>query len=184
MTRDPSRPLRDAWVVSAVRTPIGRYGGALRSVRPDDLAALAIEAVVSRSGIDPSLIEDVVLGNANGAGEENRNVARMAALWVLPGGLVGLHGGSHRRSAGVVARATGTPWPVCAICMNPTATPPVEASSGPSRRPEPDIGFEHAVQRSIPAADAQDGPSGSSGRFRSCTSRKPAGGERATRATG
>ena len=80
MTRDPSRRLRDAWVVSAVRTPIGRYGGALRSVRPDDLAALAIEAVVSRSGIDPSLIEDVVLGNANGAGEENRNVARMAAL--------------------------------------------------------------------------------------------------------
>ena len=80
MTRDPSRRLRDAWVVSAVRTPIGRYGGALRSVRPDDLAALAIEAVVSRSGIDPSLIEDVVLGNANGAGEDNRNVARMAAL--------------------------------------------------------------------------------------------------------
>ena len=80
MTRDPSRRLREAWVVSAVRTPIGRYGGALRSVRPDDLAALAIEAVVSRSGIDPSLIEDVVLGNANGAGEDNRNVARMAAL--------------------------------------------------------------------------------------------------------
>jgi len=80
MTRDPSRPLRDAWVVSAVRTPIGRYGGALRSVRPDDLAALAIGAAVSRAGIDPALIEDVVLGNANGAGEENRNVARMAAL--------------------------------------------------------------------------------------------------------
>jgi len=80
MTRDPHRPLRDAWVVAAVRTPIGRYGGALASVRPDDLAAAAIRAVVERSGIDPSLIEDVILGAANQAGEDNRNVARMAAL--------------------------------------------------------------------------------------------------------
>ena len=66
--------------MSAVRTPIGRHGGVLRSVRPDDLAALVIGAAVERSGIDPALIDDVVLGNANGAGEENRNVARMAAL--------------------------------------------------------------------------------------------------------
>ncbi len=66
--------------MSAVRTPIGRHGGALRSVRPDDLAALVVGAAVERSGIDPALIDDVVLGNANGAGEENRNVARMAAL--------------------------------------------------------------------------------------------------------
>ena len=66
--------------MSAVRTPIGRHGGALRSVRPDDLAALVVAAAVERSGIDPALIDDVVLGNANGAGEENRNVARMAAL--------------------------------------------------------------------------------------------------------
>jgi 3-oxoadipyl-CoA thiolase len=80
MTRDLYRPLRDAWIVEAVRTPIGRHGGALRSVRPDDLAALAVREVVARSGIDVALIEDVVLGNANGAGEENRNVARMAAL--------------------------------------------------------------------------------------------------------
>ncbi|TMF38697.1 MAG: acetyl-CoA C-acyltransferase [Chloroflexi bacterium] len=72
--------MRDAWVVAAVRTPIGRYGGALASVRPDDLAAAAIRAVVERSGIDPSLIEDVILGAANQAGEDNRNVARMAAL--------------------------------------------------------------------------------------------------------
>ena len=63
-----------------MRTPIGRHGGALRSVRPDDLAALVVREVVARSGIDPALIDDVVLGNANGAGEENRNVARMAAL--------------------------------------------------------------------------------------------------------
>jgi 3-oxoadipyl-CoA thiolase len=80
MSRDPHRPLREAWVVEAVRTPIGRYGGALASVRPDDLAAAVIRAVVDRSGIDPSLVEDVVLGCANQAGEDNRNVARMAAL--------------------------------------------------------------------------------------------------------
>ena len=63
-----------------MRTPIGRHGGALRSVRPDDLAALVVGKAVERSGIDATLIDDVVLGNANGAGEENRNVARMAAL--------------------------------------------------------------------------------------------------------
>jgi acetyl-CoA acetyltransferase len=57
--RDLHRPLREAWIVEAVRTPIGRYGGALAQVRPDDLAAAAIRAVVDRSGIDPSLIEDV-----------------------------------------------------------------------------------------------------------------------------
>src|SRR6476469_9967494 len=80
MTRDLHRPLREAWVVAAVRTPIGRYGGALAAVRPDDLAAAAIRAVVERSGIDPSLIEDVILGCANQAGEDNRDVARMALL--------------------------------------------------------------------------------------------------------
>jgi 3-oxoadipyl-CoA thiolase len=80
MPRSPDRPVREAWIVEAARTPVGRYGGALASVRPDDLAALAIRAVVDRSGIDPALIEDVILGAANQAGEDNRNVARMAAL--------------------------------------------------------------------------------------------------------
>jgi 3-oxoadipyl-CoA thiolase len=80
MTRDIHRPLRDAWIVEAVRTPIGRYGGALAAVRPDDLAAAAIRAVVDRSRIDPGLIEDVILGCANQAGEDNRDVARMALL--------------------------------------------------------------------------------------------------------
>jgi 3-oxoadipyl-CoA thiolase len=80
MTRDPNRSVREAWIVEAVRTPIGRYGGALASVRPDDLAALAVRAVVDRSGIDATLIEDLILGCANQAGEDNRNVARMAAL--------------------------------------------------------------------------------------------------------
>jgi 3-oxoadipyl-CoA thiolase len=80
MTRDPHRPLREAWIVDAVRTPIGRYGGALAAVRPDDLAATVIRAIVERTGIDAAEIEDVVLGCANQAGEDNRNVARMAAL--------------------------------------------------------------------------------------------------------
>jgi acetyl-CoA C-acetyltransferase len=69
-----------AVVLSAVRTPIGRYGGALAGVRPDDLAAVAIAAAVERAGVDPAAIDDVYLGCANQAGEDNRNVARMAAL--------------------------------------------------------------------------------------------------------
>jgi 3-oxoadipyl-CoA thiolase len=80
MTRAFDRPLREAWIVSAVRTPVGRYGGALARVRPDDLAATAIKAAVERSGIEPYDLEDVILGCANQAGEDNRNVARMAAL--------------------------------------------------------------------------------------------------------
>ena len=71
---------RRAAVIAALRTPIGRYCGALASVRPDDLAARAIRAVVDTAGIDPALIDDVYFGAANQAGEDNRNVARMAAL--------------------------------------------------------------------------------------------------------
>lgn len=72
-----------AYLVSGTRTPVGRYGGALSSVRPDDLAALVVRQVVEESGIDPADVDEVILGNANGAGEENRNVARMA--WLLAG---------------------------------------------------------------------------------------------------
>lgn len=72
--------LPEAYIIDAVRTPVGRYGGALKDVRPDDLAALAIAALVERTGVDPRRIEDVILGCANQAGEDNRNVARMAAL--------------------------------------------------------------------------------------------------------
>ncbi len=71
---------REALIYSAVRTPVGRHGGALAEVRPDDLAAIALKAVVERAGYDPALLDDVILGCANGAGEDNRNVARMAAL--------------------------------------------------------------------------------------------------------
>jgi acetyl-CoA C-acetyltransferase len=69
-----------AVILSAVRTPIGRYGGALSHVRPDDLAAVAIAAAVERAGIEPASVEDVYFGCANQAGEDNRNVARMAVL--------------------------------------------------------------------------------------------------------
>ncbi len=72
-----------AYLVSGRRTPVGRYGGALSSVRPDDLAALTIKAVIEDAGIDPAAVDEVILGNANGAGEENRNVARLA--WLLAG---------------------------------------------------------------------------------------------------
>lgn len=72
-----------AYLVSGTRTPVGRYGGALSSVRPDDLADLVIRQVVEESGVDSAEVDEVILGNANGAGEENRNVARMA--WLLAG---------------------------------------------------------------------------------------------------
>lgn len=69
------------YLVGGSRTPVGRYGGALSSVRPDDLAALVLKDAVEKAGIDPAVVDEVILGNANGAGEENRNVARMA--WLL-----------------------------------------------------------------------------------------------------
>ena len=80
-----------AVVLSAVRTPIGRYGGALSGVRPDDLAGIAIAAAVERAGVDGDAIEDVYFGCANQAGEDNRNVARMGALLAgLPDSVAGV----------------------------------------------------------------------------------------------
>ncbi len=72
--------MREAWIVGAVRTPIGKHGGVLSAVRPDDLAALVLGALMERSGIPKHDVEDVYLGCANQAGEDNRNVARMALL--------------------------------------------------------------------------------------------------------
>ena len=75
--------MSDVWVVDAVRTPIGRYAGALSGIRPDDLAATAIRTLVARhtgNGFNPKAIDDVLLGDANAAGEDNRDVARMAGL--------------------------------------------------------------------------------------------------------
>lgn len=70
----------DAVIIDAVRTPIGALGGALSAVRPDDLAAMVLEAIIARTGIEPGVVEEVYLGCANQAGEDNRNVARMAML--------------------------------------------------------------------------------------------------------
>ena len=70
----------ESYIVDAVRTPVGRHGGTLASVRPDDLGAVPIRALLERTGVDPASIDDVVFGCANQAGEDNRNVARMSAL--------------------------------------------------------------------------------------------------------
>jgi acetyl-CoA acetyltransferase len=70
----------EAFIIDAVRTPIGRHGGSLAGVRPDDLAAGVIEALIRRTGLDPAAVDDVIFGCTNQAGEDNRNVARMALL--------------------------------------------------------------------------------------------------------
>jgi acetyl-CoA acyltransferase len=75
-----SRGATEAWIVGAVRTPIGRQGGSLSPVRPDDLAALTLKALMEETGVPPEEVEDVYMGCANQAGEDNRNVARMALL--------------------------------------------------------------------------------------------------------
>ena len=72
--------MRDAYICSAVRTPVGRHGGALASVRPDDLGAIVLKAAVDRVNFNPAKLDDVIMGCANQAGEDNRNVARMASL--------------------------------------------------------------------------------------------------------
>jgi acetyl-CoA acetyltransferase family protein len=71
---------REAWIVGAVRTPVGRHGGVLAAVRPDDLGAIALEALMERTGVPPGEVEDVFFGCANQAGEDNRDVARMSLL--------------------------------------------------------------------------------------------------------
>src|SRR3990172_4958156 len=72
--------MTDVVIVDAIRTPIGALGGALAPLRPDDMASLVIKEIVQRNRLDPALVEEVILGCANQAGEDNRNVARMAAL--------------------------------------------------------------------------------------------------------
>ena len=101
----------NAWICDAVRTPIGRYGGALSSVRTDDLAAVPLRALLRRNpGLDPAAIDDVVLGCANQAGEDNRNVARMALLLAgvpesVPGATVNRLCGSGMNAIGNAAHA-------------------------------------------------------------------------------
>jgi acetyl-CoA acyltransferase len=104
----------EAYLYDAVRTPFGRYGGALAHVRPDDLAAGVVQAVVDRSPeLDPARIDEVVLGNANGAGEDNRNVARMATLLAglpvtIPGSSVNRLCGSSLDAAMIASRQIET----------------------------------------------------------------------------
>ena len=94
----PARPTRDVLIVDAVRTPVGRFRGALAAVRPDDLGAVVIGALVRRTGLDPAAIDDVIFGCANQAGEDNRNVARMSLL--LAGLPVGVPGATVNRLCG------------------------------------------------------------------------------------
>ncbi len=103
--------MAEAFICAAVRTPIGRYGGALAAVRTDDLAALPVRALLARHpGLDPAAVDDVILGCANQAGEDNRNVARMAALLAglpasVPGATVNRLCGSGMDAIGIAARA-------------------------------------------------------------------------------
>ncbi|HEY2901892.1 MAG TPA: acetyl-CoA C-acyltransferase, partial [Polyangia bacterium] len=104
---------REVFLVDAVRTPIGRYGGALAEVRPDDLAALVIREIVRRTGVEPAAIDDVIFGCANQAGEDNRNVARMSVLLAglppsVPGGTVNRLCGSGLMAVNDGARAVAT----------------------------------------------------------------------------
>ena len=102
--------MTDAFISVALRTPVGKHGGSLANVRPDDLAAIPIKAVVERSGVDPAAIDDVILGCANQAGEDNRNVARMALLLAglpvdVPGQTVNRLCGSGLQAAASAAQA-------------------------------------------------------------------------------
>jgi 3-oxoadipyl-CoA thiolase len=101
--------LRDAVIVATARTPVGRYGGQLKDVRPDDLAAIALKAACERAGVVPAAVADVILGCANQAGEDNRNVARMALLLAgfpveVPGQTVNRLCGSGMQAAIAAAR--------------------------------------------------------------------------------
>src|SRR2546428_13105635 len=102
--------MHDAYICAAFRTPVGRHGGALAQVRPDDLAAVPIKAIVDKTGIDPATIDDVILGCTNQAGEDNRNVARMASLLAglpveVPGQTVNRLCGSGLQAAASAAQA-------------------------------------------------------------------------------
>lgn len=136
--------MRSAYLLDAVRTPVGKLGGALSGGRPDDLAAVTLrELLVRHPGLDPALIEDVFLGNANGAGEENRDVARMAALLAgyptsVPGTTVNRLCGSGLEAAIQAARAIETGDASLVVAGG------VESMSrAPWVLPKPDKAFPH-----------------------------------------
>src|SRR5471032_1841017 len=103
--------MNDAFICDAIRTPIGRYGGALKDVRADDLGAVPLRALMARNPqVDWSAVDDVIFGCANQAGEDNRNVARMSALLAglpdsVPGSTINRLCGSGMDAIGVAARA-------------------------------------------------------------------------------
>jgi acetyl-CoA acyltransferase len=136
--------MRSAFLLDAVRTPVGKLGGALAGGRPDDLAAVTLrELLVRHPGLDPALIDDVFLGNANGAGEENRDVARMAALLAgyptsVPGTTVNRLCGSGLEAAIQAARAIETGDASLVVAGG------VESMSrAPWVLPKPDRAFPH-----------------------------------------
>src|SRR2546423_8980262 len=129
---------REAFICAALRTPVGKHGGALAGVRADDLAAVPIKAVVERSGIDPLAIDDVILGCTNQAGEDNRNVARMALLLAglpvdVPGQTVNRLCGSGLQAAASAAQAIkagGGEGVIACGAANMTRAPAVRLKSG------------------------------------------------------
>jgi 3-oxoadipyl-CoA thiolase len=135
-----------AVILSAVRTPVGRYGGALSGVRPDDLAALAIAAAVERAGVPPGEIEDVWFGAANQAGEDNRNVARIAALLAgLPESVAGVT--VNRLCASGLAAVVGASHAVIAGDGDLFVAGGVESMSrAPSVLAKPDKAFPRGDQ--------------------------------------
>ncbi|WP_112248555.1 thiolase family protein [Kribbella monticola] len=136
--------MRSAYLLDAVRTPVGKLGGALSGGRPDDLAAVTLQELLRRNpGLDPEMVEDIFLGNANGAGEENRDVARMAALLAgfptsTPGTTVNRLCGSGLEAAIQAARAIETGDANLVIAGG------VESMSrAPWVLPKPDKAFPH-----------------------------------------
>src|SRR5947209_7976000 len=138
--------MEQAVIVDALRTPIGRYGGALKELRPDDLAALVVRAIVERNHLDPASIEDVFFGDANQAGEDNRNLARMAIL--LAGLPVEVPGATLNRLCGSGLQAV-----VSAVREIETGNGEVFLAGGvesmtraPFILPKPGQGFERGPQ--------------------------------------
>ena len=144
--------LVDAVVVSAVRTPMGKYGGQLKDVRPDDLAAIAVREAVDRARVPPADVEDVILGCANQAGEDNRNVARMALLLggfpvEVPGQTVNRLCGSGMQAAVAAAREIQTGGSSVVIAGG------VESMTrSPWALPKPDAGFPRGPQTAFDTA--------------------------------
>jgi acetyl-CoA acetyltransferase len=131
--------MTDVYIVDAVRTPIGKYAGGLAGIHPDDLAATVIAALVDRSPtLDPARIDDVIFGNANGAGEDNRDVARMAVL--LSGLPVTVPGVTVNRLCGsgleaVIQAFRAIAGGVESMCRAPFVLPKPDRPSPPPTRP-------------------------------------------------